>query len=237
MIKRVGERLTIVGVAHVLPRSQREVEDTILKERPEIVGVELCPTRFLLLTGGRKGAERTLRGGIQTSALNWLLYLVQKRVALKTGMPAGEEMLTAVRSARRVGSRLELIDRDIRLTLQRLTERMGIREKIKLGLELLLGLLPFGTPVDIERVTDEEVVRLLLSSLKKISPTSYEVLIRERDDYMARRIEGLLTESSGRIICVVGAGHVPGIYRRLSRRTGEGLPRPWSTTSFSWRYA
>ncbi len=146
-------------------------------------------------------------------------------------------MLTAIKSAREVGSRLELIDRDINVTLQRLVGRMGLREKIRLGLELLLGFLPIGNRVNLERVMEEQVIEGLLSSLKRSSPTSYEVLIRERDEYMAARIERLLAASSGKVVCVVGAGHVPGIYQRLAARTREGRLKPWGTFQISWEQA
>lgn len=236
MLKKLDDRLILVGVAHVLPKSMAEVQATILREQPEVVGVELCPARYLLLTSGaRRGAEAVPTGGFQIALLNRLLYFLQRRVARQTGMPAGEEMLTAVRSARKTGARVELIDRDINVTLQRLIGRMKTREKFRLGAELLLSLLPFGQRIELERVTEEQIVEQLLSSLKQSSPTAYEVLIRERDEYMAAKIEKLLVASSGKVVCVVGAGHVPGLYRRLSARTREGALKPWGTFKISWK--
>ena len=238
MLKKLDDRLILVGVAHVLPKSMAEVRTVISKERPEVVGVELCPSRYLLLTSGaRGGAGGAPRGQFQLAIFNKLIYLLQRRVSQQTGMPAGEEMLTAIKSAREAGSRVELIDRDIGVILQRLVGRMGLREKIRLGLELLLGFLPIGNRVNLERVMEEQVIEGLLSSLKRSSPTSYEVLIRERDEYMAARIERLLAASSGKVVCVVGAGHIPGIYQRLAARTREGRLKPWGTFQISWEQA
>lgn len=225
VLKKLGDRLFLIGVAHVLPRSAEEVGDVIDRERPEVVAVELCPTRYLALTRGgkRPGALDAMRAGPKLALLNALLHLVQNKFSRQTGMPAGEEMLVAIRHAQEVGARVELIDRDISITLQRLTDRMPWRERIRLFAELLLGLIPFGKRVELERLTDDQIVTYLLHELKRASPTTYQVLIGERDAYMASRVAMLLSTSTGKVACVVGAGHVPGIYERLSR----GISGSW----------
>jgi len=225
LLRKIGDRLTIVGVAHILPKSATEVRAAIERERPEVVAVELCPARYAALTGRaeKSGALEALRlGQLGLFILNKLLYLLQTRFAHQAGMPAGEEMLTAIERAGEAGARVELIDRDISLTLQRLVGRMGRREKIRLFGELLLALLPFGGKrMAIERLTEDQVVTQLLCELKRASPTAYAVLIEERDTHMAARILLLLASCKGKIVCVVGAGHVPGLYRRLAAQAGN----------------
>ena len=226
MLKKLDDRLFLVGVAHVLPKSTAEVRRVIAEERPDIVAVELCPTRYLALTRGLKRPsmlEAMRTRGVKLSLLNSLLYLLQQKFSHQTGMPAGEEMLVAIRHAQEIGARVELIDRDISITLQRLIDRMPWRERFRLFADLLLGLLPFGKRVELERLTNDQIVAYLLHELKQVSPTAYQVLIRERDAYMASRVAILLSASTGKIACVVGAGHVPGIYERLSR----GISGSW----------
>lgn len=226
LLKKLDNRLFLIGVAHVLPKSTVEVERAIAEEKPDIVAVELCPARYLALTRGLKRPSilGTMRAGrVKLSLLNSLLYLLQKKFSQQTGMPAGEEMLVAIRHAQKIGARVELIDRDISITLQRLIDRMSRWEKLRLVAELLLGLLPFGKRVELERLTDDQIVAYLLNELKLTSPTAYQVLIRERDAYMASRVAMLLSASTGKVVCVVGAGHVPGIYERLSR----GISGSW----------
>ncbi len=236
VLKKLNNRLILVGVAHVLPKSMAEVRETISKEKPEVVGVELCPSRYLILTSRARGSLGKPQGGqLQSTVFSRLIYLLQKRVSQQTGMPAGEEMLTAVNSAREIGARVELLDQDINLTLQRLVSRMGLREKMRLGLELLLAFVPFGNRVKLETVMEEQVIGVLLAELKRTSPTSYEVLIQERDEFMAAKIERLVAASSGKVVCVVGAGHIPGIYRQLAAKAKKGLIRPWSTFQISWQ--
>jgi pheromone shutdown-related protein TraB len=220
LLKKVGDRLTLVGVAHVLPKSTADVRETIERERPEIVAVELCPNRYAVLTKGEQqlGTADALRlGQLRPFILSKLFQAIQNKFARQTGMPVGEEMLAAIEYAKKAGARVELIDRDIAVTIQRLSYLMSRREKIRLFGELLIGLLPFvGKRTDFERLTEDQVTTSLVSTLKQASPTTYKVLIEERDEFMATRIVSLLASSDGKIVCVVGAGHVPGLYRRLT---------------------
>ncbi len=217
MLKKLDSRLFLVGVAHVLPKSAAEVGDVIAKERPDVVAVELCPARYLALTqeSKRLGALDVMRAGPKLLLLSGLIYLIQSKFSRQTGMPAGEEMLVAIKHAREVGAEVKLIDQDIGLTLQRLMDRMSWRERFRLFGELLVGLLPVVKRVELERLTDEQIVGYLLRDLERVSPTAYDVLIRERDAYMASRLTTLLLAGK-RVVCVVGAGHVPGIYNRLT---------------------
>lgn len=232
MLRKLSDRLILIGVAHVLPKSSAEVQTTIERERPEIVAVELCPTRYAALTRKVREASplEALRARqLSLFVLNKLLYLLQARFARQTGMPAGKEMLTALRCAERVGARVELIDRDIGITLQRLIQRMGKREKLRLLVELLFGFLPFGPRIELERVTEDQIVAQLLRSLRRASPTAYEVLIEERNAHMAAEVTRLLTTTKGKLVCVVGAGHIPGLSQRLAA--------PWGTFELSWKCA
>lgn len=226
MLRKLDDRLFLIGVAHVLPKSVVEVKEVIAGERPEVVAVELCSTRYLALTRGLKRLsmlEAVRAGGAKLFLLNGLLYLLQNKFSRQTGMPAGEEMLVAIKHAQEVGARVELIDQDISITLQRLIDLMPWRERVRLFAELLLGLLPLGKRVELERLTNDQIVAYLLQELKRASPTAYQVLIGERDAYMASKVAMILSTSTGKVACVVGAGHVPGIYERLSK----GLSGSW----------
>ena len=219
MLKKVGDRLTLVGVAHVLPKSTADVRETIERERPEIVAVELCPNRYAVLKEEEQqlGTTDALRSGqLRPFILAKLFQAIQNKFARRTGMPIGEEMLAAIEYAKKAGARIELIDRDIVVTIQRLSYLMSRREKIRLFGELLISLLPFvGKGTDFGRLTEDQVTSSLVSTLEQASPTTYKVLVEERDEFMATRIVSLLASSDEKIVCVVGAGHVPGLYRRL----------------------
>ncbi len=217
MIRKVGDQLLIIGVAHVLPRSAAEVGKIIEAERPDIVAVELDPARYLAMTQGRKaGLMDVARAGPNILLLSALIYLTQGKFSKQTGMEAGEEMLVAMKKAREIGAQVQLIDRDIGITMQRLVGSMSLREKLRLFGNLLVSLLPVGKEIELERVTEEQMVEGLLAEFKKLSPTAYEVLIRERDAHMASRLANFMLAGK-KVVCVVGAGHVPGIHERMNK--------------------
>jgi pheromone shutdown-related protein TraB len=215
MLKKLREGFLLVGVAHILPKSLQEVGEAIATERPEIVAVELDPFRYLALTQ----PETLVPPGktkVKLSAvlLGGLMSLLQTKFSHQTGMPAGKEMLVAVEKAREVGADVRFIDQDIRLTLHRVNELMPFREKCWLMFQMLLSLFPFHRGPKLEKLTEEQVVDYLLKGFKQLSPTAYRVLIEERDSYMTSELIPLL-ESGKKVVCVVGAGHIPGLARRL----------------------
>lgn len=97
MIKEFGDRLILVGVAHVLPESKTKVRKVISEEDPEIVGVELCPKRYIQLTSESGGGEETRMGFSREALLAKILNYFQEEIGKETGMMPGEEMLTAIR--------------------------------------------------------------------------------------------------------------------------------------------
>jgi pheromone shutdown-related protein TraB len=224
MQKRIGDRLIIIGVAHVLPKSISEVREAIELERPNIVAVELCPSRYSALGQRAKvSAIDALREGqLNLFILNRLLYHLQNKFARQTGIFAGEEMLVAIRSAEKVGARVELIDRDIGLTLERFNSHVGKLEKLKLLSEIFMAFLPMRGKISLEKLMNENAVPEVVREFKRIYPKAYDVFIEERDEFMASRIASLLKISNGKIVCVVGAGHLPGIYQKLLNLGNSG---------------
>lgn len=221
MIKKIGDRLTIVGVAHVLPKSVEEAKRVIEAERPDVVAVELDPARYLALTqGARTGILDLWRAGPGVWLFTALILLLQGKFSRQTGVEAGEEMLAAVQKAREIGAQVDLIDRDIGITLNRLVSGMPAREKLRLFGNLIISLLPLGKGVELGRLTEEQMVENLLLEFRKLSTRAYDVLISERDRHMASRLAAQLL-SGKRVVCVVGAGHVPGILEELNRLMGS----------------
>lgn len=217
MIKKISDRLTIVGVAHVLPKSVEEAKRVIASERPDIVAVELDPARYLALTrGSRAGILDFWRAGPGIGLLTALILLLQGKFSRQTGVAAGEEMLAAVLKAKEIGAQVHLIDRDIGITLHRLINGMPAREKLRLFGNLIVSLLPLGKGIELGFLTEEQMVENLLQEFEKLSPRAYDVLILERDRHMASRLASLMF-SGKKVVCVVGAGHVPGIWKELNR--------------------
>lgn len=221
MIKEIGDRLILIGVAHILPESKKEVQKTITEREPEVVAVELCPYRYLQLTSSKKNEEKDMSFS-RSAILARILTLFQEKMGERTGMFPGEEMITAIDTGRRVGADIRLIDQNINRTLQRLTEKMSFLEKARIVLEVLFSFFWKNEEIDLNEITKEEIVEELLINLKEFSEPAYEVLIKERNEHMLKNITELLETKSGKIVCVVGAGHVPELFKKLNDLLNNG---------------
>ena len=72
--------------------------------------------------------------------------------------------------------------------------------------------------VDIEQMlSDSDLLSSMMDELKQFSPGAGEVLIDERDRYIAERI--MKSKTEGKMLVVVGAGHLKGIARTLEEYT------------------
>ena len=121
-------------------------------------------------------------------------------------------MLRAIQAAGAVNARIHLADRDIRITLSRTWRLMGLWRKIKLLAQLIAsaGEMDEIEEEDIEKLKRKDVLETLLSEIGEFLPEIRNILIDERDRYLAHKIR---TAPGKKIVAVVGAGHVPGIQR------------------------
>src|SRR3989304_956511 len=145
--------ITIIGTAHISKGSVEEVRQKIQERRPDIVAVELCPTRYR----GVREEQRDVplldlikeKNSLVLMA-NLLLSYLQRRMGEETGVKPGKEMLTAIETAQGLGTPFALIDRDVEVTLRRAMARTGLVEKLRVVKEFLLGLSMTGEDVSRE---------------------------------------------------------------------------------------
>lgn len=212
-------RIIVVGTAHVSDKSVAEVNEVIEREKPDIIAVELCRGRYQALKGEDEVREINLKemlndGKFYYFLIHWLLGYVQKKIGADTGVKPGSEMMAAIDMAEKTGARVALIDRDIQVTLGRFWVKMSFFEKLKLIASLLGASVGIGTKgIDIDTVTNDDVVTQLVSELRKLAPTAASVLLDERDIFMAKNLVDIAHE--GKVVAVVGAGHREGIQRYL----------------------
>ncbi len=135
--------VTVVGTAHVSERSVDEVEETIERERPDVVAVELDEGRYRQLNGETPDdldAGDLLRGNTVFQFLAyWMLSYVQTQLGERFDIEPGADMKAAVDVAESLGIDVALVDRDIQTTIQRFWARMTVTEKLR-----LVGGLAFG---------------------------------------------------------------------------------------------
>ncbi|HPT80617.1 MAG TPA: TraB/GumN family protein [Methanosarcina thermophila] len=215
-------KIVLIGTTHVSEKSVAEVKDAIRNLKPDIVAVELCRGRYDALKGNVQEKQVPIKeilteGKVYYYIIHWLLAYVQKKIGDDMGVKPGAEMLSAIEEAEAIGAKVALIDRDIQVTLQRFWGKMKFLEKIKMIGSLLGGLIGIGkgTEIDIDKITDKDIVTALVDELRGFAPTAAEVLIDERDAYLAGSILRVAAGGNKTVVVVIGAGHKPGVLRYL----------------------
>ena len=228
LLKR--ECLTIIGTAHVSSDSVDEVKDAIYEQHPEVVAIELDRGRYIRLKNEMAGIveDNTISvtqiikdNKVGLFFTTTLLSYFQSKIGEDVDVKPGSEMVGAIEACEDLQIPIALIDRDISTTLQRALNKMVFMEKAKFMFGLLASVLGFGDEedVDIEELKNPENLDDLMEMFKDEAPSVHEVLVHERDAYLAGKI---LQIPQDHVIAVVGAGHRPGIERYLDNP--ETLP-------------
>ena len=209
------KEIILLGTAHVSKESVRLAVDVIEAEKPDTVCVELCESRYQSIRQKDKWQDTDIVKVIKEKKTflllsNLLLVSFQKRIADKLDVKPGEEMIKAMEVGEALGAEIHLADRNIRITLLKTWRAMGLWSKVKLLFQLVLsiGKIDEINEEDIEKMKQEDVLHTLLSEVGKSLPILKDILIDERDQYLAQKIR---TAPGNKIVAVVGAGHVPGI--------------------------
>ena len=209
------KEITLIGTAHVSKESAHQVNEVIEEERPETVCIELCQSRYQSITQKNRWQNTDLIKVIKDKKAflllsNFMLAAFQKKIGQKLGIKPGEEMIRAIDAAKAVDATIHLSDRDIRTTLSRAWRLMGLWTKIKLMAQLVTSMDEVDAikEEDIEKMKKKDVLETLLAEIGEALPELRNILIDERDQYLACKIR---TAPGKKIVAVVGAGHVPGI--------------------------
>ena len=228
----LGEReIILVGTAHVSRESVEEVTRIIAEEKPDRVCVELDEGRYRSMAEGSTWQNldigKVLREGKGFLLLaNLVLGSFQRRLGSDLGVKPGEEMLAAVNAAKELSIPFSLCDRQIHTTLRRAWARTSFWGKNKMLAAMLSSVFTSEklTSEEIESLKQKDMLQSMLDELAGYLPAAKEVLIDERDTYLAEKIG---RAEGRRIVAVVGAGHVPGIVMYLNSMGSE--PRDLST--------
>tara|TARA_B100002019_G_C21274415_1_gene604442 strand:- start:7897 stop:9060 length:1164 start_codon:yes stop_codon:yes gene_type:complete len=212
------ENLRLVGTAHVSSKSVETVKAQILKYRPDVVAVELCDSRLSNLrepeTLDSEDLLKIIKEGKSAMILlQSALAVQQRKMGLSTGEKPGAELLAAVEGAEESQIPYEMIDRDVVVTLKRAWHKMGIMEKWRVVNTLIFDDNEEEVPIE-EVLEDSDMMSKLMEEARTVAPNAGEVLIDERDTFLAGRIQQI--RSRGKVLAVVGAGHLEGIIENLN---------------------
>lgn len=221
-----GRKITLVGTAHVSAQSIEEVTNTIKELKPDCVAVELDEKRADSIQNDQRYSDldivKVIREGKAFLVLaNLMLASFQKRMGQNIGVKPGDEMLAAIKTAEEMGIATSMVDRPVQTTLQRAWAKNGFMGKMGLLASLLASAFS-KEEVDeseIEALKQKNEMDNMMGELSKEMPVIKEVLIDERDKYLASKI----WESQGNnIVAVLGAGHLAGVEAHLNQIAAGG---------------
>lgn len=191
--------IKIIGTTHF--DSSESIEGIIKDYNPDVIGVELCQTRFKIFTNQIKNEgkkDETLLGQIADET---------KKKAEEENLDYGSDMKTAMFYAINNQIILELIDKDIIQTREEMSQ-IPTEEQIYLQNELI----KFQKEKLQREINEEEIIE----RMKKDIPTTYKILVEGRNEYLIKRIkETMEKHKNKRILIFIGKGHLKEIEREV----------------------
>jgi pheromone shutdown-related protein TraB len=189
--------------------------------------VELDEKRYKALLEKNKWQSLDLKEVIRNKQLSTLLINIllgsyQKRLGEKLGVSPGVELVEAANAAKENDIPISLVDREVRITLRRAWNSMSLWQKIKFLTVGLAGVFEKDeiSEEKLSELKNKDVLNEMMQELGKAMPVLKEVLIDERDGYLAQKI---MTTEGKKIVAVVGAGHVEGICTILEEERTTNL--------------
>ena len=212
--------IILVGTAHISKESMEEVDKTVRDTLPDCVAVELDEQRYESIKSPEAWKNLDIvkvlkekRGFIMLA--NLVLSSFQRRMGADVGVKPGDEMRSALTVSEELGIPVEMVDRPIQTTLKRAWAKNSLWGKLK-----LLSAL-FAAAFEKEEISAEQIESLkssnemdsMMDELAGYLPTVKEVLIDERDRYLASHIWNC---KGKKVLAVLGAGHLPGVEKFLN---------------------
>ncbi|MFO8078081.1 MAG: TraB/GumN family protein [Thermoplasmatota archaeon] len=220
---KIDDHIILIGTAHISQQSVDEVTKAIETYDPDVVAIELCPRRYKNLTEKDQWENTPVTALLKSNNAYFLLaqtFLssVQRKLGKDQGVQPGSEMIAAINEAKKHQKDIELVDRDIAVTLKRAWKKMGFKEKFRVLWEFLKAMVGFDEEemeeINLEELMDQDMISTMLEEFGEIAPSVTTVLIHERDQYIAQKIK-YLQDKGKTVVAVVGAGHLHGIETHL----------------------
>ena len=221
-VLQLGDRkITLLGTAHVSKESIEEVKSEITTAKPDCVAIELDEKRYNAMMDPDSWRNLDIikvlkrREGFLMLA-NLVLASFQKRMGQNVGVKPGDEMMAAITCAKENNIPFTLVDRPIQVTLRRAWAKNSFWGKCKLLASMLASAFDNDeiSEEQIENLKKENEMDSMMKELSEYLPVVKEVLIDERDRYLATHI---WNSKGNNIVAVLGAGHLPGVEAYLEK--------------------
>lgn len=219
----IDENLRLLGTAHVSKTSVDLVREQIRDFNPDVIAVELCDSRLSALKKPEGIDNEDLLKIISDGKAGMIflqsaLSVQQRKMGIDTGEKPGAELLAAINIAEEEKIPFELIDRNVVITLRRAWHSMGFFEKFRVFDALLSDENDDDFDLE-ELLEDSDLLSNMMEDVYKIAPNAGKVLIDERDEFLSGRIQQI--RGKGKILAIVGAGHLKGIQINLKKPSLE----------------
>lgn len=219
----IDENLRLLGTAHVSKTSVELVREQIRDFKPDIIAVELCESRLSALKKPEGIDNEDLLKIISDGKAGMIflqsaLSVQQRKMGIDTGEKPGAELLAAINIAEEEKIPFELIDRNVVITLRRAWHSMGFFEKFRVFDALLSDENDDDFDLE-ELLEDSDLLSNMMEDVYLVAPNAGKVLIDERDEFLTGRIQQI--RGKGKVLAVVGAGHLKGIQLNLKKPSLE----------------
>ena len=216
-----GDTIHLVGTAHVSKNSAEEVKAIIEEQSPDRVCIELDDGRMKSKTKDSSYENMDIKKIFKEGKgflllANTALASFQKRMGAQTGTDPGAEILGAAKLAQDKGIPVSLCDREIQITFRRAWGKSSFWNKCKLLATLISASFSNEkiSEEELDKLKNEETLESMMNEVAKELPSVKEVLIDERDRYLATSIY----KAEGKTkVAVIGAGHTQGIIRNFEK--------------------
>lgn len=213
------KEIILVATAHVSKESRLLVKQVIEAERPDSVCIELDEERYQSMQNPQAWQNTDLVKVIKSKrvgflAVNLFLSSYQKMLAKKLDTPVGGEMRQGIKSAKETGAELVLADRSIQTTFLRIWRKMSLGEKAKLFASLFFAMDEDEdiSEQDLQDLMQKDMLESLISGMREKLPQVGEILLSERDQYLAHNIKNA---PGPKIVAILGGAHVPGVAQEI----------------------
>ena len=222
------KNLVFLGTSHIARQSLDEVKESIERERPGIIAIELDRARLdaLLSKEPRKVSLRIIRKiGLKGFIFSLIGAWAEKKLGNLVGVAPGSEMKQAVKLAKKYNIKIALIDQDIQITLKRFSSSITWKEKWNFLADIVKAFFVRDKELqfDLRTVPEKNIIKKLVRKVKERYPNVYKTLIEERNIVLANNIKKLMgAEPDKKILVIIGAGHVDDVLE-LIRKKEDGI--------------
>lgn len=210
-IKRLDDRITLVGVDYISGEEMREpLLDLIKRESPDTLAVTLCKERFETMDKKSEWERRQLLPSYKKGETGALIYMtfidaIQENLRKFKNLEPERNIASLIPMMKDIDTDVEFVDRDITVTLSRAFHTMSPLKKLKMMWYFKSAILSFSGKKKYESVKDmdqyDDMIDGVLDKFGQFAPDVADVAKRERTEYMSKKVYD--RSKKGRVLALI----------------------------------